>query len=524
MTQSAPVLRRVAVYLALLNVAAGLAIIAGWQFRIPILKGQAYGTFVGPNAALCFIVCSLSLPLQLSKRRVLQFVGQILALLVTAFALATGLEYLLGIDLGIDRLFMAHRLRDWNLPLPGRFTVNSAIGFFLAGISLLTLRRRAGRPLSELLAVLLVLLSYLSVIGHLYGASFLYDHFMAVHTAVLFGVLGVALVCGAWRHPLLEIAFTPLAGAIAARKMIFVIAVLLPALGFVELRAEQARYVSVQFANALSVLAAVIVFTVLALRIAAVLNATDRKRLEIENALVRSRQIAAAGRMAASVAHEINNPLEAVGNIIYLLKRDSLPGELRSKYLEIAEQELSRVALLARRTLGFYKEDSKPAELDVCELMENVLEIYRNKLTDKITVRKRYENDARIVAKAGEICQVLANLLANAIDALPSQGGVLEIGVSRERQNVVIKVRDEGHGIAGEDLERVFEPFFTTKKEIGTGLGLWVSKDLVAKNGGTVQVMSAIRPEDHGTTFRLSFPAAANEDPSSATRSVAKSA
>jgi signal transduction histidine kinase len=524
MTESTPILRRVAVYLALLNAAAGLAVIAGWEFRIPVLKGQASGTFIAPNAALCFVCCSVSLLFQLSRTRTLRFLGQMLATLIAAFALASGVEYLLGIDLGIDRLFMAHGMSDWNLPLAGRFTVNSAIGFFLAGISLVTLRRRAGRPLSELLALLLVLLSYLSVIGHLYGASSLYDHVMAVHTALLFGVLGVALMCGASRHLVLQIVFTPLAGAIAARKMIFVIALLLPAFGFMELWAEHARYVSVQFGNALSVLAAVTVFIVLALRIASVLNATDRKRLEIENALERSRQIAAAGRMAASVAHEINNPLEAVGNIIYLLKRDTLPLESRNKYPEIAEQELKRVAMLARRTLGFYKEDSKPVETEVCELIENVLEIYRNKLTGKVTVRRRYEDEARIVAKAGEIRQVLANLVANAIDALPSQGGALEIGVSREEQNIVIEVRDEGHGIAKEDLERVFEPFFTTKKEVGTGLGLWVSKDLVVKNGGTVEVMSSTRPEDHGTTFRLSFPAAANEGQGSTTRSVAESA
>lgn len=524
MRQSPAILRRIAVYLAMLNVAAGLLVIAGWQFRIPILKGQAFGTFVAPNAALCFICCGLSLLLQLSRRRIVQRLGMVLGIFVTALAVATGLEYLSGIDLGIDRLFMANRLTDWNLPLVGRFSINTVIGFFLAGVSLATLRRRAGMPLSEAFALILVLVSYFSLVGYLYGASALYDHVMAIHTAVLFGVLGVALACGASRHMLLQIILTPFAGAIASRKMIAVIAALLPAFGLMELWAEEAGYVSARLGIALSVLAAVTVFTILALRTAAVLNVTDKKRLEMEAALARSRQIAAAGRMAASVAHEINNPLEAVGNIIYLVKRDTLPPETRGKYLEIAEKELSRVALLTRRTLGFYKEDSKANEVDVPELIDSVLDIYHNKLTDKVTVRKNYCSDALILAKAGEIRQVLANLLANAIDALPHRGGVLEISVGRAGQYVVVEIRDDGHGIASQDLERIFEPFFTTKKEVGTGLGLWVSKDLIGNNGGTVQVMSSTRPDNHGTTFRLCFPAVEGKGQTTPKQSAAEGA
>ncbi len=506
MTPSARPLRPVAVYFAVLNVAAGIAVIAGWQYRIPLLRGQAFGTFVAPNAALCFVCCGVSLLLQLSKWRILRYLGLAIAAFVTIFGLLTGLEYLLGVDFGTDRLFMANRLSDWKLPLVGRFALNSAIGFSLAGISLGTLRRRTGKPLSEILALLLVLLSYLSIVGYLYGASSLYDHVMAVHTAILFGMLGMGLVCGASRQVVLQIVLTPFAGGIAARKMILVIAVLWPVFGLLELWAEEAGHVSLQFGTAMSVLVAVTVFTILALRTAAVLNATDRKRLEIENALESNRQIAAAGRMAASVAHEINNPLEAVLNIIYLLKGGTLPPEARARYLNIAEEELGRVASLARRTLGFYREESKPSEINVPELIDNVLDIYRNKLT-KVTVIKRYCNDARIVAKVGELRQILANLVSNALDALTDHPGRLEVSVGKGHQYVIIEIRDEGHGIASQDLERIFEPFFTTKKERGTGLGLWVSKDLISKNGGTVQVVSSTLPEDHGTTFRLSFPA-----------------
>jgi signal transduction histidine kinase len=503
--ESALILRRIAAYLAVLIVIAGVVVIAGRLFPIPLLKGKTLRITLGPGIALCFICCGLSILLQLSRRRILQDLGVILAVFVTFLAVATEVESLFAIDLGLDRLFMANRLAGWNLPHLGHFPPNTAMGFALAGISLCSLRRRRGKPFSEFIALVLVLLPYVSLLGYLYGTSPIYDHVM-VGPILVFGLLGVALLCASPRRVLLNIILSPSAGAIASRKMILLIAVLLPALGFLQLWAEQARYVSLRSGTALSVLAAVTLFIILALRTAAVLNESDRRRLETEAALARSRQIAAAGRMAASMAHEINNPLEAVGNIVYLLKTAALPAEMRAKYLDVAEEELARVAALARRTLGFYKDETKPIEIDIPELIDSVLDTNSTKLTDKITVRKRYWGETRILARAGEVRQVIANLVANSIQALPTQGGILEISVSVTAERVIIEVRDDGHGIAGQDLDRIFEPFFTTRRELGTGLGLWVSKDLVTKNGGTIHVASSTRRHDHGTTFRLSFP------------------
>jgi len=257
---------------------------------------------------------------------------------------------------------------------------------------------------------------------------------------------------------------------------------------------------------------AVAVFTILALHTASVMNEVDKKRRETEAALMRSEKLSAAGRMAATVAHEINNPLEAISNLVYLLQRGDLPEETRQEYLKLTEQELERVAAIARRTLGFYKDQSGPSEINVRELVEGVLEVYRARLEQKnIAVNRAFADDGHLLASRGELQQVLANLIANAIDALPSTEGRLDIAVGTASDTLTIKVTDNGHGIAEQDLGRVFEPFFSTKKEVGTGLGLWVSRDLVRKNGGTIEVMSSTREQDHGTIFRISFPVAATQ-------------
>jgi signal transduction histidine kinase len=503
-------------------IVAGLTIVAGWQFRIPVLRGQAFGTFVAPNTALCFVLTGSSILLQMSLKRKWNEVGVFLAAFVTLFAFATGLEYIFHIELGIDRLFMSHRLSDWTLPLPGRFSVNSTLGFFVAGIGGLTLRRRSGPPWSELSGALLLLLSYLSVVGYLLGASVLYDHVMALLSAILFGVAGVALLCGASTHVLLGIALSPFAGAVASRKMIFAVVMILPILGMAQVWAERIGLVSIRLGTAVSIIASATIFTVLALRTASVLNETDRKRLDTEGALLRSTQLATAGRMAASIAHEVNNPLEAVTNIIFLLRTSEMPEDIRRQYLEIAEKELTRVSAIARRTLGFFREDAKEVEIDLREMIDGVLSVYRNKMPDGITVRKDFCESPLVRAKAGEVRQVLMNLTANALDALPENGGELGIRVSTTEEVATIEIKDNGHGIARENLNHIFEPFFTTKKDYGTGLGLWVSKELVIQNNGSIKVLSSTSEQEHGTIFQVSLPAVVRT--AAATESMAEKA
>ena len=505
-------LKRVAAGLATLLMAAGALVLVGWQYRIPILKGEGLGTFMAPTAGLCFLLCGVSILLQLPRWSGLIWAGRVVGLFVTMFGLATLSEYLFRIDLHIDRIFFAHRLSDWSLPLPGRFAVKTAVGFTCAGLSLLLLRRKKGLALAEFFACLVGLVFYLSIVGYMYAVAQLYGRVMALHTALLFAVLALALACAASRHPILDILLSAYAGGMAARRMVLAIVVLMPLIGFVGLWAHSLARAPLEVRTALGDLVAVAVFTILALHTASVMNEVDKKRRETEAALVRSEKLSAAGRMAATVAHEINNPLEAISNLVYLLQRGDLPEDTRREYLKLAEQELERVAAIARRTLGFYKDQSSPSEINVRELVEAVLEVYRARLEQKnIAVNRTFSDDGHLLASRGELQQVLANLIANSIDALPSQEGRLDIAVGTADDALTIKVSDNGHGIAEQDLARVFEPFFSTKKEIGTGLGLWVSRDLVRKNGGAIEVMSSTGEQDHGTTFQMSFPAAANQ-------------
>ena len=223
----------------------------------------------------------------------------------------------------------------------------------------------------------------------------------------------------------------------------------------------------------------------------------------------RSEKLATAGRLAASVAHEINNPLEAVINLLYLARHDATNAE---QYLIMAEQEIGRIAHLAQQTLGFVRDNSTPASMDPAAIVDEMLELYSRKLqSKKIQVLRRYRNRTEISGYSGELRQLLANLLVNAVDAM-SEGGSLQIRVvpTRDWRNgkagIRITVADNGSGIPRENQGRIFEPFYTTKKDTGTGLGLWVSRGIVQKHGGTIRVRSRVSGPKTGTVFVIFLP------------------
>jgi PAS domain S-box-containing protein len=240
------------------------------------------------------------------------------------------------------------------------------------------------------------------------------------------------------------------------------------------------------------------------------LDVTDRK--QAEQVLVRTEKLASAGRMAASIAHEINNPLEAVMNLLFLAKGEKSPEGARP-YLDIADAELKRVAHIARRTLGFYHESSAPGRFRPSHVVDNVLDLLFRQLQRKgITVEKQSYADPEIFAVEGELRQVISNLVVNSADAVHQQGTIkLRVNKSRNWRNpaqagVRITIADNGAGIAAEDLPHIFEPFFTTKKASGTGLGLWVSRQIVEKHGGTIRVRSGVRPPNTWTAFSIFLP------------------
>jgi PAS domain S-box-containing protein len=233
--------------------------------------------------------------------------------------------------------------------------------------------------------------------------------------------------------------------------------------------------------------------------------------------LRKTEKIAAAARLAATVSHEINNPLEAVSNLIYLAKlRDGVPPDAVGD-LNLAEQELKRVSHVTRQTLGFYRETSTPAQVDLAVLVESVLRLYTNKFASKkIQLQSDFQPCPPLQGWPGELQQVIANIVSNAADAV-SVNGRLRISVACiDRSNgsvnkaVRLQVEDDGPGISPEYLDRIFEPFFTTKKDVGTGLGLWVSKEIVERHGGIIQVESRRDNGSHGTVFNVLLPCSAD--------------
>ena len=236
---------------------------------------------------------------------------------------------------------------------------------------------------------------------------------------------------------------------------------------------------------------------------------TSVKRTEA--ALRESEKLADVGRLAASIAHEINNPLESVTNLLYLSINTANRDEL-NKYLHIAEHELSRVSAITNQTLRFYRQSTNPRTVPCDDLIDSVLAIHHRRiLSSRVQVYSRLRATQPINCFEGEIRQVLNNLIGNAVDAM-HEGGRLLIR-SREgmhwpthRRGLIVTVADTGSGIRRENLKKIFEPFFSTKGLSGTGLGLWVSYEIVQRHRGVLRVRSSQSPGRHGTVFTLFLP------------------
>jgi len=244
---------------------------------------------------------------------------------------------------------------------------------------------------------------------------------------------------------------------------------------------------------------------------------SERKRTEeqirklnsqLEEALRRSEKLATVGGLIATLAHEINNPLESLANVLYLLKLQPDLGASSTELLQEAEQDLTQIITIARQTLAPHREARSPVPTKLSALLDDVVALFDRKLKSAgIEVIHEYQSKGEVFVYPSDFRQVFTNLIANSIDAMAG-GGTLRLVIEDQTNGeVIVRVIDTGSGIASEHLDSIFEPFYTTKGEKGTGIGLWVIKGIVEKVGGRIEVVSSVTGQT-GTSFSIRLPVA----------------
>ena len=237
------------------------------------------------------------------------------------------------------------------------------------------------------------------------------------------------------------------------------------------------------------------------------------ERHKAEDALRKSEKLAVSGRLAASIAHEINNPLESVVNLLYLISTCSFLEESK-KYTVTAMSELARVSEIVTSTLKFHRQQSNPCAVQITEIVDSALVLYQGRLNSaQIVIERDFQECLPVFAMAGELRQLIVNLIGNAVDAMAKTGGTLTLRITNTREysngtrsGVRLTIADTGSGIDPEIRKKIFEPFISTKGDTGTGLGLWVSYGIVQKHGGSIQVKSRAKPPATGTVFSVFLP------------------
>jgi signal transduction histidine kinase len=227
-----------------------------------------------------------------------------------------------------------------------------------------------------------------------------------------------------------------------------------------------------------------------------------------EESLQRYERLATAGRYAGAVMHEVNNPLEAIGNLVFLAKNAADDPHQVRKHMQVVESQLARLGEITRKSLSFYREEAEPKAFNLVAIAETAIRLHLQGLSaGRVTITKLFPEAVSVYGREGEILQVLSNLLLNALDALPEQNATFRLRIRLVGKRVQMAIADNGHGIPTALRASLFKPYATGKSK-GTGIGLWLSKQIMDRHSGTIRFRSSQRLSKSGTVFLLAIPVA----------------
>ena len=499
----------------------GAVVLIGWLLDVQVLKTVLpQRVSMKANTAVGFLVSGLALyAAQRQERTGRRSALKGFAAFVFLLGAATLVEFAGKINLHIDTLLFADAVQVTN---PGRPSFITAICFALTGCGLFLLSGdKASRSMSQAPAVLVTTIAYASITGYLYGVPLLYGSYqnvnaMAIHTGIGFLVLGIALLLAYPESTAVELLCASETGGWLTRRFLPLVIFLPVLLGYLYLRPAmnfgQLRFGMAMFAVSLALMSCSAI-----LSLAVFLNKAQRRTRRAERALLQSEKLAAVGTLAASIAHEINNPVDAVMNLLYLARAQAANDEVQ-ELLGMADRELQRVAAITSQTLSFQKQAKRPEPALASAIFDSVITLHEGRLRNtSVYLERRDRADRPVSCFSGEIRQVLGNLVANAIDAMRPGGRLLLRSRNRthpktSQLGIQITVADTGCGMDRSTLDRVFEAFFTTKDIGGNGLGLWISQEILVRHGSRMRIRSRTGAV-HGTVFTFFLPSESHAVP-----------
>lgn len=495
----------------------------GWMFDIPTLK-SVHPSLVTmkANTALSFLLIGLSLwLLQIEQRKSIRYrIGQSCAFVVCAIGLLTLIQYLFGLDLGIDQLLFKEPQGAVATSYPGRMAPNTAINFFLIGLSLffLDLRTRRKWYPAQFLILFEGLISFLALVGYIYGVRKFYGPFMAmtvmaVHTAVLFNLVFIAFFSCRPEQGVMALASSYSLGGLMLRWAMPFAAITLVIFGWLKTKGEELGLYGSISGTAILTVSSCLVFVVLILAISALLHRIDMERKTAKEAAETATR--AKSDFLANMSHELRTPLNSIIGFTEVLQ-DELFGKINEKqrqYVDNINISGKHLLNLINDILDLSKVESGKMELELerLSLKKDVLEPSLTMLQEKATkhniklsLELRPEADIELTADVRKLKQIIFNLLSNAVKFTPD-GGNAWVNAKRIQDEIEISVQDTGIGIKPEDMPRLFQTFTQiesayTKNHEGTGLGLALTKKLVELHGGKIWAES-----DFGKGSKFSF-------------------